>query len=123
MESLVINGNKFTPSVDFNIEKNELRISGKILVENSKDFFSPLHSWVNEYCEMIKDGSTLIVDLIYYNTSAFKELLSLMYTISNSEKNFSILWKYDEDDDVSLEDAEELQNILGKNCFTYTKKD
>lgn len=122
LESLLINGNKFQPSIDFNLEKKELNISGKILVENNKDFFQPLHTWIESYCDIIKQKTTLIIDLIYYNTSAFKELLSLMHSVSKNN-NFNIVWKYDGDDDIALEDAEELQNILGKECFTYKKKD
>ncbi len=122
LESLTIDGDKFRPHVDFNLEKNELNISGKILVENSRDFFSPLHAWITSYCDSISKKATLTVDLMYYNTSAFKELLSLMYILTKKSDKFSIIWKYDEDDDIALEDAEELQNILGKECFTYIEK-
>lgn len=122
LNSLFINGDKFRPTIDFSPEKDALSISGKILVENSKDFFNPLHNWMNDYCKVMTKNTTLIIDLVYYNTSAFKELLSLMYTISQSKKPLTILWKYDRDDDVSLEDAEELQDILGKDCFTYIEK-
>ena len=45
-----------------------------------------------------------------------------MHSITKSETSLSILWKYDKGDDVSLEDAEELQNILGTDCFSYTEK-
>ncbi len=122
LDSLFINGDKFRPTIDFNPDKEELNISGKILIENCKEFFIPLHNWIQNYSKQNTEKTTLVIDLIYYNTSAFKELLSLMHSITKSETSLSILWKYDKGDDVSLEDAEELQNILGTDCFSYTEK-
>jgi len=98
-----------TPIVRFIEENKILEIIGDSYPENSFEFYKPVIEWIKEYT-MGDNGLTLIVNLVYFNSSTSKvlyDLFDLFNDLKSDNKNVSIEWHYHEDNELSLEAGEE----------------
>lgn len=115
MTDLFYEASETTPTIDLDRGEGRLAISGESYPENALEFYRPLVAAVEEH--LAQSGAELVIyfDLAYLNTSsvkAFMDLLDMAEEAYQAGKAVSVEWRYDEENDRSLEMAEELQEDL-----------
>jgi hypothetical protein len=107
MRDLKIKETKITPKVEFNPANNTLTFEGKILCDNTPEFFEPIINWLQEYEMDAPDKTALNFSLEYLNTSSSKYLLNMLKRfekLNQKGKKVEVNWYYEADDD-NIEDA------------------
>lgn len=116
MESLIIEGEFKSPSINFNPNSGLLKIIGRSIPENPLKLYKPLEDWINEFVETSPEEITFSVHLDYLNTHSTECVLILMKILETylvkSGKNVKVLWSFDEDDEDMEELGQDLENIL-----------
>ena len=101
MESLQIQSSNNTPSVSWDPTTREFVIEGKSFPENTKNFYTPLISWLSDF----EPGSGEVhfrFGFDYVSSSSVIALLEVLRTIEKHTRNgaeISIVWAYDEGDE------------------------
>ncbi len=116
MENLKIEATKSTPDILFDKEKNILEIKGRSYPGSTKEFYSPVFSWLDNYFKQLTDKQvTVNLEIIYFNSTSSKVLMDFLSVLEdeiNKGKNISVNWFYEDDNDDMLEFGEELQEDL-----------
>jgi hypothetical protein len=108
-----------TPEIDFNFSENTFSLRGESYPEDVKAFFGPIMDPLKNHLTTQKDTSiTFDFELIYFNSSTAKVLMTLMDLLDETalrDNNVVINWYFDEEDDnmeeMGAEFAEDLANI------------
>lgn len=121
MENLSIEAGRYTPEILFDSEKHHLKIVGKSFPENTAEFYNPVFQWLKEYLELVEDETINIdVHLSYFNSSSSKVLMELFDLCDESaakQKNLTINWLYNAEDDIFEEYGEEFREELKSVTF------
>jgi hypothetical protein len=107
LQDLILKGDKFTPSVNFNAKNGELLVEGYSIPEDARDFYIDLINWTKSYFETKPKKVVLTFNYIYFNSSSSKyifELLKIFQTAKENACDVKIKWCY-EDDDEDLYDS------------------
>lgn len=117
MDRLLIEETKATPYIDFNPDGNSLKIKGQSYPENAFKFYEPVLKWIDEYIEDAKGEITIEInfEMPYINSSSSKCILMLLDKLENAfqeGKDIVINWYYDEENESSLECAEEFKEDI-----------
>jgi len=116
MDNINIKGTEILPKVKLNAKTGELEISGKSIPEDTEKFYLPIINWIKEYVKNPKKNTNVTFNLEYYNSSSLKRfidiLVNLKYLTENPNNVLDIKWIYEEDDEVSFENAQDLSNIV-----------
>lgn len=114
MESLIVEGTKKTPALEFNAETGIFKISGRSIPENTHDVYGPIVHWLAEYAENPKEATLLEFRLEYINTSSSKfvfEVIKKMEKLSIAGNNVQVNWYHEEDDEDMMETGEDFADI------------
>lgn len=109
-----IKGTAETPEVLLNSNEGKIRFSGRSLPENPKSFFIPIKNWLAEYAKDPVNGTRVVFELEYFNTSSSKmilDMLDIIRTIKQRDENLVVEWHYLEDDDDMLEAGEDFADV------------
>jgi len=114
MENLVIEGTKYTPEINLDVQKGSFKFKGKSYPENTFEFYEPVQEWINQYfATNYSDKKTLIsFDINYLNSSSIKfyyDLFEILEDSSKEGKDVVVQWIYDEEDDMALEAGEDFK--------------
>lgn len=117
MERLLIEETKATPYIDFDPNGNSLKIKGQSYPENAFKFYEPVLEWIDEYVKEAKGEITIEIDfeMPYINSSSSKCILMVLDKFESAfqeGKSILINWYYDEENESSLECAEEFKEEL-----------
>jgi hypothetical protein len=116
MNRLVIEGEKKTPHIIFDPDKNELKMEGRSIPEDTVSFYEPILKWIEEYIKSErKDTTNLHINLEYFNTSTSRYLFGIFKILESYHlKGNPILihWYYERDDFEMLESGEDYASIL-----------
>lgn len=117
MEPIYIEKTKKTPEVKFNTD-GKLFLEGRSLPEYPKKFFQPLIDFVTN---IEVNVASLDINLEYFNTSSSKCLMDLFKHLeaNNKVENIEIIWRYENDDEDSLDSAELFEESLMRTTFKY----
>jgi hypothetical protein len=117
MDDLIINSTAITPFIDFR-KSGQLKIQGKSLPENPKNFFTPLFNWADQ---LSSDRVDIDIVLEYINTSSSKNLMRLIKLIDKNPRirHFNLNWHYESDDLEMLEFGELVANNLRRAKTNY----
>lgn len=109
-----ITGTKKLPTIIFDAEKNEFKISGRSLCENSKEFYKPVIDWLEDYVKDPNQETILKVQLEYFNTAASKCLLDVFKTLYkiDESKQVAIYWYYEKGDEDVFGAGEDFQSVV-----------
>ena len=121
MENLTLAATSSTPEVHFDGSSGLLILRGESYPENSFGFYAPLLQWVESFLESTKVAVKLEIGLTYMNTSSIKSLmdfLDLLEEAHKSERDVTVTWFYDEENDRALEMAEEFREEVTLPFFT-----
>ena len=128
MENIEIKGSKdvyFVPSVSFNADSGNLKISGESYLEDTRAFYLPLIKWVETFTNMEKQPVHLEIDLSYYNTSTSKHILEILYVLKDFQLkggDVNIDWYYSAEDEDVQEEIEDFQHECGLSINLISKE-
>lgn len=111
MENLYIESSKYTPEINCDVEKGEVKIYGSSYPENANEFYKPVSKWITDFFNDEKDSLTINFYIYYFNTSTSKSFLNILEILekyTQEGKNVLINWYYTEDDEDSLDSGERL---------------
>ena len=115
MTDLFYEASETTPTIQLDRVQGQLAITGESYPENALAFYSPLVTAVEEHLNQPEAALAIHFDLAYLNTSSVKALMDLLDMAEEAYqagKAVSVEWRYDQENDRSLEMAEELQEDL-----------
>ncbi|MBA2612326.1 MAG: DUF1987 domain-containing protein [Bacteroidetes bacterium] len=118
MDQYSIEGTQKNPTINFDLVKGELSISGNSIPENSVDFYKPLIAALDEYVASPKPTTTVTFNMRYFNTSSSKRILDIFKKLEVINRNGSAVtvnWVYEDDDDDMLEAGEDYQSVVDLN--------
>jgi hypothetical protein len=102
MSYLKIDRTEDTPEVIFDGETGDMFMAGISFPENVERFYTPIMMWLDEYSQLPKDVTNVMLKFEYFNTSSSKkiyDILAILESIKKSGKTVEIKWLYLEDDD------------------------
>lgn len=117
MENIEITGysrDYFIPAVSFDAETGTCSMKGEIYIEDAVSFFAPLIKWIDKYIADNKGPITFNFELQYFNTSASKRLLDILFRLKaykDKGNEVTANWIFDEEDPDIEEDVNDF-NII-----------
>ncbi len=115
MEVKRINGTDESPEVILDKEANEFSFKGKSLPEDVKEFYDPIHNWIDEYVKEPNESTVVEFKMDYFNSASSKQILDVLERfakIKETGKEISIKWYYLEDDEDMEEAGESYADII-----------
>ncbi len=113
IEKLYMAETSTTPEVIFDAETGMLSIKGRSLPEDTEVAYEPVMNWLQLYKESPNPETVLSICLDYYNSSSLRKLADILLTVKEvseqSSSNISVKWYYEDGDDSSVENAEDLR--------------
>lgn len=126
MEKLNIPATKSSPEINFDAQTNILSITGESYPENTTQFYESMFKWLDKYIGNLQTQEVVLnIELIYFNSSSSKVLMDLFDTLeeaSADNKNITVNWLYDEDNEASLEYGEEFAEDIESLTFNLVEK-
>ena len=114
MEVLTIEGTKKTPEVKLD-PGGKIKLSGRSIPEDASKFFDQILGWIEEYCGVAKNTTTVDIELEYFNSGSAKYVMQILRELSevlSDSKELVVNWYYEEGDDDILERGEYYATIL-----------
>ncbi|MCF6366463.1 MAG: DUF1987 domain-containing protein [Bacteroidales bacterium] len=108
---IIIKKDSLSPKVVLDQESGVFCLSGKSIVENAHDFYTPILNWFKEYFKKPNKSTHLIFYIEYLNSSSALQISNLIFLFSENKKGnqLKITWLYDEDDEAMKETGKEFQ--------------
>jgi SiaC family regulatory phosphoprotein len=114
MEELRISPTKNTPEIILNPE-GIIRIKGRSIHENVKDFFEPVEDWISTYITVPAEITSVDLNLEYFNSASAKVFIHILQKITYvtlKHKKFIFNWYYEDGDEDILERGEYFASVL-----------
>lgn len=115
LKGMFLSKNTDTPEVSLNAQEGLLEITGRSLPENAEVFYQPVLDWVKAYTKSAPQKTTVKIELEYFNSSSVKQVLSLLISLEElyrSGKEVTVIWSYNEDDELMEMKGRELESII-----------
>ena len=111
IKPIILGKTEKTPEVILDKDNSVFHISGRSIVENAHEFYSPILSWFTEYFKSPNTTTELVFNLDYLNSSTSLQIMKMIFIFEdNKNKNdLKVIWKHESDDEMSRERGEELQ--------------
>lgn len=107
MEPKRIKGTDESPEVILDKSTNEFSFEGKSLPEDVKQFYNPIHEWIEDYVKSPNPETILKFKMDYFNSASSKQILDILETfakVKDTGKEIIVRWYYFEDDE-DMEDS------------------
>jgi hypothetical protein len=113
-----------TPEILIDPDKGLIKLSGRSLPEDPKEFFNPIKERLSNYAENPTEGTKVIFKFEYFNTASSKvimEIIDIVKKISLKDESVVFEWHYLEDDDDMREAGDDYADIaeIEFSFFTY----
>ena len=112
MKNINLEASKTSPKIVLNENDNIIVIEGDSYPEDSFKFYEPILEWVTLYLPFVSEEVHVTLNIPYLNSSSLKVIYSLFVLFEKaveSGKSINVTWKYDAENDMSLEDGEEFR--------------
>ncbi len=114
MDNLIIEEEHDAPYISLDASTKVLDFIGKSYMEDAASFYTPILEWLQQYLKENKSGTTLNLDLQYFNSTTSKYLLKILFMFSqNNHSDLKVCWFYHKDDELIRERGRELQIMVG----------
>jgi hypothetical protein len=119
MKNLIVEAvpdSPYYPEVNFNSETGVCELIGESYMEEAYKFYTPMLTWLKEYCLELKKSVTLNLKLTYFNTNSSRLLLDLLDVLKKSLEagnNVEVNWYYEEDDPDVKDEVEDFEIETG----------
>jgi hypothetical protein len=125
MSNLKIAATERSPEIDFDFASHCLRLKGESYPEDVAGFYGPVFAALDNYLSSLGSGGcSFEFELIYFNSSSAKAILSLLEKLDDAAANgatVTITWHYDEEDDTMEELGEEFGEDIKHAQFRLEK--
>ncbi|MDA3866650.1 MAG: DUF1987 domain-containing protein [Salinivirgaceae bacterium] len=114
MEPLIIEPTDESPEIILDKENGRFEFGGKSMPEDVKEFFGPIHLWLEEYAKEPNDETYVKFKFEYFNSASAKQILDILAffeKVKEAGKEVKIDW-YFLDDDEDMEEAGESYGTL-----------
>jgi len=109
MEAKRLKGTDDCPEVILDKATNEFKFLGKSLPEDVKEFYNPIHKWIDEYVADPNEETVVEFNMEYFNSASSKQILDILErfsAIAENGKKITVKWHFMADDE-DMEDAGE----------------
>ena len=109
MEAIRLPGTDESPEVVLDKATNEFKFLGKSLPEDVKEFYDPIHKWIEDYVVEPNDDTVVEFNMEYFNSASSKQILDILErfaVLAGKDKKIIVKWHFMEDDE-DMEDAGE----------------
>ena len=117
-------GNHELPSLELIEDEGILKIWGRSIMMEPKDFWQPLYEKMDVYLEDPRD-IVISIDLEFFNTPTAKKLLDLLNLLKvktdKNKRKLLIKWFY-EDEDIK-EAGEDYQSMITNSKWKFIEKE
>ncbi len=112
--SLHIAKTEDTPEVRFDDTNGDFEITGRSLPEDAYTFYRPIIDNIGAFLGNGKKNLVVTIQLDYFNSSSGRYLMELLVILDDksNSNNVSLIWKYEEDDELMLEKGEEFKSLI-----------
>ena len=113
-----------SPEVRFDPDASELTIIGESYPENITAFFSDIEQLIERHIASKPTLLTARFQLAYFNSGSARAILDLVQQLDHGAQNgidISVEWACDEDDDISIEFAEDIAKLATHLTFSLSK--
>ncbi len=113
-EPINLEKTKNSPEIILNKDESIFKIAGRSIVEDPKEFYSPIYNWLEEYVKKPLKETDFIFDLEYFNSSSARqimELIMLLEKIPETGNKVKVSWLYEEGDEMSKERGDEIKLV------------
>jgi len=117
-------GNHELPSLEFIEDEGIIKIWGRSIANEPKDFWVPLREKLDDYLNDPRD-IVLSIDLEYFNTPSAIQILSVLKILKEKLKasKRKLLVKWISDDDNMVEAGEDYHAMLGFGDWKFINKE
>lgn len=126
MESLTIEGEKYTPSILFDTQTNIFEIRGESYSEYSEGFYQPIVEWLHYFLEANQKPIILNFHLIYFNTSSSRSLFEILEILEEyhrrTQVSVNINWYAKFNDLDMIEDGENYKENFETLSFNVVRQ-
>lgn len=118
-QNLTIEATDCSPRVEFKTN-GRLLLKGRSLFLDVNVFYNPLIDWVSQ---LKADSVKFTIDLEYFNSGSLMKIFELLKIIDASKDvdTFDVIWKFEKDDDATLEKGQIFNAHLKRTKFTFTE--
>lgn len=121
MKSLIIQEDKYTPYISFEVETNQFEIAGESYSEYTLHFFEPVLEWLNQYLAQNNRPITFNFRMTYYNTSTSRRFFEILKILEDFYQHNSIAmsvnWFANSNDMDMIEAGEDYQEDFSNLPF------
>lgn len=107
----------FYPKMVFDKENDRFLIEGRSLPEDSEAVYGPVLEWLDDYALEPNPVTNVVFNLEYYNSASLRKFADILKRLkqigADAGTKVSAEWYYEEGDDSSLENAEDLASSIG----------
>lgn len=107
----------FYPRMVFDKEEGVFLIEGRSLPEDSEAVYGPVLEWLDEYGMQPNQETQMVFNLEYYNSASLRKFADILKKLKQigtaSGTKVSAIWYYEDGDESSLENAEDLASSIG----------
>lgn len=107
----------FYPRMVFDKENASFLIEGRSLPEDSEAVYAPVLEWLDDYSKQPNEETKMVFNLEYYNSASlrkFADILKKLKEIGDTTgTKVSAVWYYEDGDESSVENAEDLMSSIG----------
>jgi len=114
LEPLNLEKTKNSPEIILDKNTSVFKIAGRSIVEDPKEFYSPIYNWIEEYIKAPLNKTNFIFDLEYFNSSSARqimEIIMLLEKIPETGKKIKVSWMYEEGDEMSKDRGDEIKLV------------
>lgn len=115
MKKLFLKPKDILPAILLEQESGKLKIYGRSCPNNAFEFYTPVFEWIDNYIENPSEKTVLEFYLSYFNSATAIIILNIMTKMENlseSGKNVTIRWIYNENDDLLLDAGKDFEKIV-----------
>ncbi len=101
-----------TPEVYLSVSEPSA-LTGRSLPENAFNFYHSIVEWVKQFVASDNKEFVLILHFDYFNSSSGRYIYEILNLLDNShhKNHYTIIWKYEADDDLMIERGEAFQSL------------
>jgi len=117
MDSFIKEGSKLIPSIDFNPESGEFKVSGRMVsvAGEGYEYFKPLMEWVNQYALNPAKKTTVDVDLEYCSSGGIMilyQIFKILDVVYKQGNEVETVWHYYLEDEDIEEKGSQFQDLI-----------
>jgi hypothetical protein len=116
MKALILPATRSTPGVRFDPALGVFELTGTSVPENASEFYQPVVEWLANNFPDLKGEHVMHFHLSYFNSTSLKAIYQLLKKAKEAclmgQGTLRICWHGDADDDLLVETASMLSELL-----------